>query len=88
MALVAFTLILWTEAGARRLATELEQLGFRTEVESYSVDGEWTCVAVRQMQVTLTALRELRRHFEGLVRVEGGAYDGWELGYEPWDSAA
>jgi hypothetical protein len=57
-------------------------------LEAYGIDGEWTCLAVREMRVTHEALRDSRAHFDALVKAEGGAYDGWELGYEPSDSAA
>jgi hypothetical protein len=85
---VTFSLTLWTESSARRLASELERLGFRTIAERYSVDGDWTCLAVREIPVTLETLHNFRRHLEALAQAEGGAYDGWELGFEPSDSEA
>ena len=85
---VTFTLILWSESSSRRLAGELERLGFKTAVERHSADGDWICLAVREICVTLETLRECRRHFEGFMRTEGGAYEGWELSSDEPDAAA
>jgi hypothetical protein len=84
---VTFEVSLWKEASARRLAAELERLGFRTVTEGPGVDGEWSCLAVREVRVELATFRELRGRFKELVEIEGGAYEGWELGDASSDEA-
>jgi hypothetical protein len=84
---VTFELILWKEASARRVASELEGLGFRTVIEGPGVDGEWYCRVVQQIRIELPTLRELRVRFRVLAEVEGGRYEGWELGDVSSDEA-
>lgn len=61
------------DAVARQLRTE----GFQVELRPGESDGDWLCLASRDMTPELDELRRLRAYLSAVAESREGVYDGW-----------
>lgn len=74
---VEFFLYLPDHPGAMAVKEQLEREGFRVDLKADDSDGDWLCLATRDMTPTLDELRRLRVHLVAVAESRDGAYDGW-----------
>jgi len=72
-----FFLYLPDRAAADAVARQLGTEGFQVELRPGESDGDWLCLARRDMTPELDELRRLRDHLSAVAESRQGVYDGW-----------
>lgn len=79
---IDFFVALPTRDGADLVASRLRSEGFEADVREIadSVDHPWSVHAMRSVQLTVPAVREISARMQALAAETGGRYDGWAPG--------
>jgi hypothetical protein len=72
-----FFLYLPDHVAAEAVARQLGAEGFRVEVRAAESEGDWLCLASREMTPELDELRRLRAYLSAVAESREGVYDGW-----------
>lgn len=82
--LIHFYLYFPAQEKARMAEEELMNLGFSTECDESSYNGEnWLCLASKNLVPDYRTLTKVRKKLEYIARNHDGKYDGWETELGP-----